>query len=159
MSTMWNLWHGCTKVSAGCKHCYVYRRDAEFGKDSSIVTKTKAFDLPIRKNRKGEYKVRPEDGVVYTCFTSDFFHPDADEWRKDAWAMMRTRADLDFFFVTKRPERFHVNLPEDWGDGYPGFLLCHKTAGEISCESSGRLGRRLSERAHLLHLRKPVYGR
>ena len=53
MSTTWNLWHGCTKVSAGCRKCYVYRRDAEFGKDSSIVTKTKAFDLPIRKDRKG----------------------------------------------------------------------------------------------------------
>ena len=64
MSTTWNLWHGCTKVSAGCRNCYVYRRDAEFGKDSSIVTKTKAFDLPIRKDRKGEYKVKPEDGVV-----------------------------------------------------------------------------------------------
>ena len=57
MSTMWNLWHGCTKVSAGCKHCYVYRRDAEFGKDSSIVTKTKAFDLPIRKNRKTAWSI------------------------------------------------------------------------------------------------------
>ena len=44
MSTTWNLWHGCTKVSAGCRNCYVYRRDAEFGKDSSIVTKTKAFE-------------------------------------------------------------------------------------------------------------------
>ena len=63
MSTTWNLWHGCKKVSAGCQHCYVYRRDAEFGKDSSIVTKTKAFDLPIRKDRKGNYKVKPEDGV------------------------------------------------------------------------------------------------
>ena len=60
MSTTWNLWHGCTKVSAGCRNCYVYRRDAEFGKDSSIVTKTKAFDLPIRKDRKGEYKVKPK---------------------------------------------------------------------------------------------------
>ena len=27
ISTNWNLWHGCTKVSAGCLHCYMYRRD------------------------------------------------------------------------------------------------------------------------------------
>ena len=27
-SMMWNLWHGCHKLSAGCKHCYVYRGDA-----------------------------------------------------------------------------------------------------------------------------------
>ena len=56
--------------------------------------------------------------------TSDFFHPDADEWRKEAWSMMRTRADFDFFFVTKRPERFHVNLPDNWGDGYPNVHIC-----------------------------------
>ena len=28
---MWNPWHGCHKISAGCKHCYVYREDAAFG--------------------------------------------------------------------------------------------------------------------------------
>ncbi len=21
----WNPWHGCTKISPGCKYCYVYR--------------------------------------------------------------------------------------------------------------------------------------
>ena len=48
MGEMWNLWHGCHKKSEGCQHCYVYRRDAEFDKDSSIVTKTSSFNLPIR---------------------------------------------------------------------------------------------------------------
>lgn len=23
----WNPWHGCTKISPGCKYCYVYRQD------------------------------------------------------------------------------------------------------------------------------------
>ena len=23
----WNPWHGCTKISAGCRYCYVYRQD------------------------------------------------------------------------------------------------------------------------------------
>ena len=27
----WNPWHGCTKLSAGCKYCYVYRQDAMYG--------------------------------------------------------------------------------------------------------------------------------
>ena len=75
MSTDWNPWHGCTKVSAGCKNCYVYRRDAEFGKDSSIVTKTSSFNKPVRRDRKGRYKVKSEDGIVFTCFTSDFLSP------------------------------------------------------------------------------------
>ena len=53
--------------------------------------------MPVMKNRKGEYKMQPDDGLVYTCFTSDFFHPDADEWRRDAWAMMKERSDLTFY--------------------------------------------------------------
>ncbi len=84
----WNPWHGCTKTSAGCAHCYVYRRDAEFGRDASVVHKTASFDLPLRKNRQKEYKLQPDGDYVYTCFTSDLFHPDADEWRTEAWSTM-----------------------------------------------------------------------
>lgn len=134
----WNLWHGCTKISPGCYHCYVYRRDAEFGKDASVISKTASFNLPVKKNRKGEYKLQPDGDFVYTCFTSDFFHPDADEWRPEAWAMMKERSDLDFFFVTKRPERFTVSLPDDWGDGYENVYIC------CTCENQRMADQRLS---------------
>ena len=63
---LWNPWHGCTKCSTGCRNCYVYRRDAEFGKDASVVRKTASFDLPIKRDRKGNYKLKPEDGTVMT---------------------------------------------------------------------------------------------
>ena len=67
-SKMWNLWHGCHKLSAGCKYCYVYRGDAKRDIDSTIVTKTKNFDLPVQKKRSGEYKI-PAGTLLYTCFT------------------------------------------------------------------------------------------
>ena len=137
MSVIWNPWHGCTKISSGCKHCYMYRKDAEFGKNSSIVTKTTSFRVPVMRNRKGEYKMHPDDGLVYTCFTSDFFHPDADEWRKEAWDMMRERSDLTFYFVTKRPERFFASLPDDWGDGWDNIQIC------CTCENQYEANRRL----------------
>lgn len=78
-SMMWNLWHGCHKLSAGCKYCYVYRGDARREVDSSVVVRTKNFDLPLRKKRNGEFKI-PPGTFVYTCFTSDFFVEDADKW-------------------------------------------------------------------------------
>ena len=31
----WNPWHGCTKVSPGCKFCYVYRQDEMYGSEVS----------------------------------------------------------------------------------------------------------------------------
>lgn len=119
----WNPWHGCHKYSDGCKHCYVYRMDEMYGRDSSVISKTKAFNLPIQKNRAGEYKLK-EDGYVYTCFSSDFFLEDADPWRAEAWDMIRRRQDLNFFIITKRIERLHVELPSDWGDGYKNVTIC-----------------------------------
>lgn len=113
----WNPWHGCHKISPGCLHCYVYRMDARHDKDSSVVTKTQEFNLPLRKNRAGEWKI-PSGTTVYTCFTSDFLVEDADGWREEAWAMMRERRDLRFFFITKRIARLQACLPKDWGDGW-----------------------------------------
>ena len=54
---LWNPWHGCHKLSAGCVNCYVYRTDGKHGIDSSVVVKTKSFGLPVRKKRDGSYKI------------------------------------------------------------------------------------------------------
>ncbi len=123
MASVWNPWHGCHKLSAGCKHCYVYRGDAKRGIDSSIVTQTKSFDVPVRKKRNGEYKIASGTEVA-TCFTSDFFVEDADPWRPEAWQMIRERSDLNFFMITKRIDRLHVGLPHDWGAGYENVTIC-----------------------------------
>ena len=136
---IWNPWHGCMKISTGCNHCYVYQKDAEFGKDASKVKKTSKFDLPIQKNRKKEYKLMLETEPVYTCMTSDFFIKDADEWRKEAWAMIRERADLQFVIITKRIHRFRVSLPEDWGEGYENVtIMC-------TAENQSRADDRIAE--------------
>lgn len=119
----WNPWHGCHKISEGCQHCYVYRMDAEYGRDSSQVYRTGEFTLPIQKNRKGDYKI-PSGETVYTCFTSDFLLKDADAWRSQAWDMIRARQDLQFFFVTKRIARFGECLPFDWGSGWEHVFIC-----------------------------------
>lgn len=122
MSSLWNPWHGCHKISAGCLNCYMYRGDARRGVDSTIVKQTKDFDKPIKKKRNGEYKIPPGE-EVFTCFTSDFFHADADEWRPEAWRMMRERSDLTFLMITKRIDRLHIGLPDDWGKGYDNVTI------------------------------------
>lgn len=123
--SLWNPWHGCTKISAGCHNCYVYRTDAKYGKDSTIVSKTSNFDLPVRRNRQNEYKLQPDsDGFVYTCFTSDFFHEAADEWRKQAWLMIDQRKDLKFLIITKRIHRLLECIPDNWRNGYDNVTIC-----------------------------------
>ena len=121
---IWNPWHGCHKKSAGCLNCYMFRRDAEYEKDSNVVTKTNSFDLVIKKKKDGTYKVQEEKGYVYLCMTSDFFIEEADSWRSEIWKMVKERQDLNFFIITKRIERFNVSLPDDWNDGYSNVTIC-----------------------------------
>lgn len=123
-SHQWNPWHGCKKISTGCSHCYVYRQDSMYGSliSSSEVRKTANFDLPLKRKRDKSYKLDP-GSMIYTCFTSDFFVEDADEWRIDVWKMINNRSDMMFYIFTKLIDRFHISLPEDWGDGYDNVII------------------------------------
>ncbi len=118
----WNPWHGCRKYSEGCLNCYVYRIDSKHGKDSSLIVKNRDFDLPLKKNRAGSFKI-PSGETVYTCFSSDFFLQEADPWRPDAWRMIKLRPDLHFFMTTKRILRLPDMFPPDWQDGYPNVTI------------------------------------
>lgn len=110
---VWNPWHGCHKISEGCQHCYMFRRDEQFGKDSTIVTQTKDFHLPVMRNRSRVYRLTSLDNPIYVCLTSDFFIEEADPWRQTVWDMMRYRSDLHFKIITKRIHRFNECLPKD----------------------------------------------
>ena len=72
MPNYWNPWHGCTKFSPGCKHCYVYRQDAMYGAEisSSEVKKNADFNLPMKRKRDKTYKL-PPGNTIYTCMTSE----------------------------------------------------------------------------------------
>ncbi len=122
-SVNWNPWHGCKKFSEGCKNCYVYRGDSSRGIDASEVRKTRSYTVPVARLKNGEYKI-PSGCWFYTCFTSDFLLKESDEWRGEAWHMMRERSDCNFFFVTKRIERFEECMPPDWGTGYENVHIC-----------------------------------
>lgn len=116
---IWNPWHGCHKISSGCKHCYVFREDAAFGTEipTSEVRKTSSFNLPLKKDRKKNWKF-PSGTEFALCFTSDLLIEEADEWRAEIWDMIRLRRDCRFYFFTKRIDRLEKCLPADWGSGY-----------------------------------------
>ena len=107
----WNPWHGCKKVSVGCKNCFVYKMDQRYGKDASIITKGKTtYEL--------KDKDCPPHSLVKLCFSSDFFIEEADAWRANCWDFIRRRKDCIFVVTTKRPERILQCVPSDWGDGW-----------------------------------------
>lgn len=111
----WEPWTGCYKISDGCTNCYFYgsmqnaMAKAQYKKQINLIG--------ARKNAKGEYNIKGNK-ILPTCFATDFFLPEADEWRKDTWAIIKERTDIDFLILTKRIDRFLVSLPPDWGAGY-----------------------------------------
>ncbi|MDR0914942.1 MAG: phage Gp37/Gp68 family protein [Oscillospiraceae bacterium] len=117
----WEPWTGCYAASDGCANCYFYGPNAK-RHGQNTITKTDKFDWPIRKNKNGEYNIKGNK-ILATCFATDFFLPEADEWRSVAWAMIKERQDIDFLILTKRIDRFKVALPDDWGDGYDNINI------------------------------------
>ena len=133
----WNPWHGCIKCSEGCEHCYVYYLDKHYGKSGADVYKTKtSFRYPLSKNRQGQYKIKSGE-MISVCMTSDFFLEEADEWRGEAWEMIRKRSDVVFLLLTKRPQRVRKCLPADWGDGWDNVFF------NVCCENQRRADERI----------------
>ena len=111
----WNPWRGCTKVSPGCAHCYMFREQKRYGRDPAVITRSKTtFDDPLRW---------PTGRLIFTCSWSDWFHEAADDWRDDAWDIIRRTPQHTYQILTKRPERIAQHLPRDWGTGYPNVWL------------------------------------
>jgi protein gp37 len=137
MHDIWNPWHGCKKCSEGCQNCYMYFLDRMRNQDGSNIYRTKnGFRYPLQKNRQGKYKVQSGE-MIRVCMTSDFFLAEADEWRPEAWDIIRQRPDVKFFLLTKRPERVVTCLPTDWGDGWDNVFF------NVTCENQRRADERI----------------
>jgi len=117
----WNPWRGCTKVSPGCAHCYMFTAQRRYGRDPEIVTRCQTWGQPRKWQLAAAAAGRIER--VFTCSWSDWFHVDADPWRDEAWAIIKSCPSLHFQILTKRDDRIAANLPRDWGSGYPNVWL------------------------------------
>lgn len=133
---IWNPWHGCHKVSEGCRHCYMYFLDAKRGIDTSRVFRTQNFAMPLARNRNGSWKIAPGMELLVGLST-DFFVEEADAWRAEAWEIIRRRPDVVFRLLTKRAGRIASCLPPDWGGGYENVML------QVTCENQRRADERL----------------
>ena len=137
MHDLWNPWHGCVKCSEGCLNCYMYFLDRVRDKNGADIYRTQSgFRYPLSKDRQGRYKIQSGE-MIRVCMTSDFFLEEADEWRSDAWDIMRMRRDVIFYLLTKRPQRVSECLPADWGDGWDNIFF------NVTCENQRRADERI----------------
>jgi protein gp37 len=111
-----NFWVGCKKISEGCKFCYMYRILEGNKKDPSNIWRTS--DSTFYNTLYWKEPTR-----IFTNSMSDFFIEEADEWRDDAWDVIRRTPQHIWMILTKRPERIKECLPEDWGEGWDNVWL------------------------------------
>lgn len=123
-----NPWVGCTKLSAGCDHCYAENTNKRAGHSNwgagaeRRVTTDTNWRGPIRWNRKAE--AAGTRTKVFCASMADVFDGEASaDARKRLWDLIRTTPFLDWQILTKRPANFHRFLPKDWGDGYSNVWL------------------------------------
>ena len=106
-----NPWIGCTKVSAGCAHCYAEelmdRRygTAKWGDDGTRVrTSPGNWRKPLAWDRAA--KKAGERHRVFCASLADVFE-DRDElrpWRAELFELIANTPHLDWLLLTKRPE-------------------------------------------------------
>lgn len=124
----WNPWVGCSKVSAGCENCYMFRDQKRFGNDPNEIrrTKKKTFQSPF------QWK---EPARIFVCSWSDFFHPAIPEdWIHDALDVIFGNQHHTFLLLTKRPENIrNVISDEEWWQ-YPNIWLGITTENQESLD-------------------------
>jgi protein gp37 len=141
-SATWNPWQGCKMVSPGCAKCYMFRDKRRYGQDPSVVVRsaTATFNAPLRWWKNWQDGRRDKNAVapgsrIFTCSWSDWFIVNADNWRDEAWRIVRDTPFV-YMILTKRAERIADHLPADWGAGYPNVWLM------VTCEDQKRANER-----------------
>ncbi|MEV6897498.1 phage Gp37/Gp68 family protein [Amycolatopsis sp. NPDC051372] len=105
----WNPVTGCTKVSAGCDHCYAETLHERFNGKGSFATVTphpERLEKPLgwRKPRR-----------VFVNSMADLFHDDVpDEFIAMVFAVMALAPQHTFQVLTKRHGRMRSLLSDRW---------------------------------------------
>ncbi len=113
-------------------YCYFYGPHAK-RHGQNVIEKTDEFDWSIRTNSKGENNIKGNK-ILATCFATEFFLPEADEWRKEIWAIIKKRTDIEFLILTKRIDRFLVSLPPDWNTEYDNVNIGCTVENQMSAD-------------------------
>lgn len=108
---VFNPWIGCTKVSAGCKHCYAETlMDKRYGRvkwgPAGVRKRTSEanWKKPLTWDRKA--KAAGERRKVFCASLADVFEdrPELVEWRNDLFDLIHITPHLVWLLLTKRPE-------------------------------------------------------
>ena len=139
----WNPVTGCTKISAGCTHCYAERMSkrlaGRFGYPADDP-----FRVTLHPDKLGVPLKWPKPRTVFVCSMSDLFHEDVpDEYICDVLYTIWQVPQHTFMVLTKRPQRMleWFNRPaaadSHWHKPMPNLWL------GVTCENQARADERI----------------
>jgi protein gp37 len=86
----------------------MFRDQERYGRDPNVVVRSKTtFGDPLKWR---------DPHMIFTCSYSDWFIEEADEWRDEAWEIIRHTPWHIYLILTKRPENIRYRLPHQ---GFP----------------------------------------
>lgn len=104
----WSPVSGCTKVSAGCKHCYAEREvEGRWSKNPKSVFYGRAFtDVQCHEDQLMAPMKWKKPHRIFVCPRADLFHESVSfEFIDWVFAVMALCPQHTFQVLTKRPER------------------------------------------------------
>ncbi len=123
----WNPVTGCTKISAGCKHCYAERmalRLQAMGQPNYV----NGFQLTLHPHMLDRPLGWKKPQMVFVNSMSDLFHEDVPAaFIQQVFAVMREASWHTFQVLTKRAERLaQLDAELDWpGNVWMGVTVEH----------------------------------
>lgn len=133
----WNPTVGCSKISAGCKHCYAETM-AKRLKAMGTPGYENGFQLTLLPNRLLEPTKRKKPAVYFVNSMSDLFHKKVgDGYIEQVFDVIRSCPQHTFQILTKRADRLasyfkHRTVPDN---AWIGVTVEDKVSGipRIDC--------------------------
>ncbi|MCP5047390.1 MAG: phage Gp37/Gp68 family protein [bacterium] len=113
----WNPVTGCTKISAGCKHCYAERMSKRLQAMGAVRYKN-AFELTLHPHVLKEPYSWRKSRTVFVNSMSDLFHKDIPlEFIQEIFKVMNDNPRHTFQVLTKRAHLLQqYNKELTWSD-------------------------------------------
>lgn len=110
---------GCTKISAGCDHCYAEAFARRFGITNwgpdGVRQRTSAANWSKPRAWNRQAAAAGERRRVFCASLADVFDT---RWpagaRRELWTLIAETPALDWLLLTKRPQNIERMLPADW---------------------------------------------
>jgi len=113
----WNPVTGCSKVSAGCKHCYAERDWARLSAPRptpNLYTGREFTDVQCHPEKLDQPLRWTKPRRIFVNSMSDLFHPDVpSDFIQAVFSIMAKCPHHTFQVLTKRPDRMQALLT-DW---------------------------------------------